>query len=156
MLEKLTWSVDSLDINAVVILETKEKADIFFEKIYPLWADPIVITGDGSYPKDENVKFAVLKKLQTSENLPVIVFHIPTFKSMNVLSKNLLLMTDLIREDTFRFYEKKPFNWTDTSLAAFMNFWTMQNSKLTRVDNLDSSWKEYRNPDSLDWYHDLT
>ena len=154
-MQEIIWSPESLDISVVTLFEKKEQADVFFEKIYPLWTDPIVVTEDGYYPVNPVLKEKVLTELKTNDKLPIILFSIISYIKMNVISKNILNVETLIKEDTYRFYNVKPFNWTDLGLVKLFSEFTKLKYYIERPNYLGDSWIEYVNPESLDWYHKL-
>lgn len=154
-MENLKWSNDSLDINVIVLFNRKKNADVFFERIYPLWADPIVVTEDGYYPTNPVLKSKVFDELKTNVNLPIIVFDMSSYAKMNVLSKNVLNVGELIKTDTYRFTKVKPFNWTDFGLATLFANFASFDKLFIRPNNEGDLWIKNINPESLDWYHDL-
>lgn len=151
----LKWDYDSVDITAVVLLAQKENADIFFERIYPLWSDAIIVTEDGFYPENEMLREKIKIELQTNHNLPVIVFSLSSYFKMNIISKNILNFEELIKKDSYRFTKIKPFNWTDFGIANLLFQFSSLNSSLLRPSSDEEIWYKNVNPESLNWCHKL-
>ena len=151
----LNWHHSSVDITAIVIFAKKENADIFFERLYPLWSDPIVVSEDGFYPEDSSLKEKILSELKTNSNLPIIVFNMASYVRMDILSKNILNAEELMKKDSYRFTKIKPFNWSDTGIASLLSHFASLNSSLLRPSSDDEIWFKKVNPESLDWYHKL-
>lgn len=145
------WETESIDLESVVVLRSEKSANIFFENIYPHWPEPVVVSADGIFPKDQKLKDFSMEKLRTDEKLPVILFGGDLKKTLNIISNKIFYMDEFLKSDLYRFYPgEAAFNWTERGIARFCFHW----SRMNRIDDR-KSFNDQRNtfnPESCKWY----
>ena len=148
------WSSESMYINSITILPNENNAQEFIDKIYPYWADTIIVSADGVFPKDEKLKELALAKLSEDQNLPVVVFGATYLKNLSIASKKKLIMDDFLKSDMYKFDESESvFNWNARSIATFCFIWVSQNGSDARLNYVDM--RTMHNPKSIRWYNNL-
>jgi hypothetical protein len=124
------------------------------ETVYQQWADTIVVSTDGVYPKDAQLKELVLSKLRTDQDLPVVVFGASCISVLEIVSNKILTMDAFFNADLYRFdSSESTFNWNERKIAVFISKWAEQISASTRID--DADYRPLFHPDSSKWYHRL-
>lgn len=147
------WAIDSIQVNCITVLKTAAAAELFLEKIYPVWTDTIVVSADGVYPKNPRMNSFIFDHLKTHSTVPVIVFGRSTIKKLDIASQNILKMDSFLTADFYRFSpNEKTFNWDDTMMAGFLNIWVRQLAN-GRENNADT--RPFFDPKSIQWYHNI-
>ena len=148
------WSSESIQVNSVTVVKSAASAELFIETVYQQWADTIVVSADGVYPKDAQLKELVLSKLCTDQDLPVVVFGASCISVLGIVSKKTLTMDAFFNADLYRFdSSESTFNWDERKIAVFISKWAEQISASTRID--DADYRPLFHPDSIKWYHRL-
>ena len=148
------WSSESIQVNSVTVVKSAAAAELFMETVYQWWADTIVVSADGIYPKDAQLKELVLSKLKTDANIPVVVFGASSIPNLGIVSNKILIMDEFFIADLYRFDSSESvFNWNERKIASFISKWAEQISAITRVN--DADYRPLYHPDSSKWYHRL-
>lgn len=61
--------IENIEIKHVVILDTDKAGDAYIERVFPYWVDVVVITLEGKYPLNPNLRKRVLDRLETDEDI---------------------------------------------------------------------------------------
>ena len=150
------WSLESIHVNSITILPSENTAQEFMDKIYPYWAESIIVSADGVFPKDEKLKELALAKLAEDQNLPVVVFGEIYLKNLSIASNKKLIMDEYLKRDMYKYDDSESvFNWNARSIATFCFIWVSQNQNGSdpRLNYVDM--RNMHNPESIRWYHDL-
>lgn len=118
-------SLDSVRINNVVLVADAKSAEIFFSKIFPHFTECYVVSADGVYPENGDLKKYVLDELATSTSIAIVIFGADAYREMNIVSERILVL-DRIIADCFskikiKSLSKKNFNEFDI-IWLMMNF----------------------------------
>ena len=148
------WSSESIQVNSITVVKSAAAAELFMQTIYNWWADTIVVSADGIYPKDTQLKELVLSRLQTDLNVPVVVFGATCISTLGIVSNKILTMDAFFMADLYRFdSSESAFNWDERKIAVFISKWAEQISASARAS--DADWRPLFHPDSSKWYHRL-
>jgi hypothetical protein len=147
------WSSESIQVNSITVVRSAESAELFMQTIYQHWADTIVVSVDGAYPKDTQLKELVMSKLQTDVAVPVVVFGASCLQTLEIVSTKILVMDGFFMADFYRFDSSEcVFDWNERKIAAFIAKWVNQLTN-NRKDYFD--YRPLYHPDSIKWYHRL-
>jgi hypothetical protein len=136
------------------VVKSAASAELFMQTIYQRWADTIVVSADGVYPKDNQLKELALSKLRTDQDLPVVVFGASAVSILGIVSKKTLTMDAFFNADLYRFdSSERVFNWDERKIAMFISKWAEQISDGARID--DADYRPLFHPESSEWYHRL-
>lgn len=145
------WKTESIDLDSLVVLRSEKSADLFFEKIYPHWPEPIVVSADGAFPKDQQLKDFSIEQLKTNKDLRVILFGGDLKNTLNIISDKILYIDYFLVNDLYRFVpSESAFNWTERGIARFCYNWILMNNVDDRKSFLDQ--RSTFNPESSKWY----
>jgi hypothetical protein len=148
------WSSESIHVNSITILPSENTAQEFMDKIYPHWAESIIVSADGVFPKDEKLKELALAKLVEDQNLPVVVFGEIYLKNLSIASNKKLIMDEYLKRDMYMYDDSESvFNWNARSIAMFCFIWVSQFGPEPRLNYVDM--RNIYNPQSIRWYHNL-
>jgi hypothetical protein len=148
------WSSESIQVNSITVVKSAETAELFMQTIYNWWADTIVVSADGTYPKDIQLKELVLSRLQTDLDVPVVVFGATCIPELGIVSNKTLTMDAFFMADLYRFDSSESiFNWDERKIGTFISKWAEQISASARSS--DADWRPLFHPDSSKWYHRL-
>jgi hypothetical protein len=149
------WSSESIQVNSITVVKSAAAAELFMQTIYQLWADTIVVSADGVYPKDAQLKELVMSKLQTDVAVPVVVFGASCHQILGIVSKKTLTMDAFFIADLYRFDSSEcTFNWDDRMIATFISKWAGQVLDGARRTD-DADYRPLYHPDSSKWFHRL-
>lgn len=148
------WSSESIQVNSITVVKSAAAAELFMQTVYQWWADTIIVSADGVYPKDTQLKELVLTKLRTDLEVPVVVFGASCATILEIVSKKILTMDEFFKADLYRFDSSEcAFNWNERMIAKFISKWAEQISASARID--DADYRPLFHPDSSKWYHRL-
>lgn len=118
-------SIKSVRVNNVVLVADAKAAEIFFTKIFPHFTECFVVSADGAYPENEELKKTVLEELATNPSIAVVIFGADAYREMNIASERLLVLdriiADCFSKTKIKSLFKKSFNEFDV-VWLMMNF----------------------------------
>lgn len=89
---KLTLSDPCVGIGKVAMFPSGKAARVYMERIFPHMADCYVISADGEYPKNPDVRVRVQGAIDRGEELKVIVFGNDSLRTFTPKSSRILVM----------------------------------------------------------------
>lgn len=145
------WHTESIFLNSIVVLKSEKSASLFLEKIYPYWTESVIVSADGAFPKDQQLKEFAFEQLKTNKDLPVILFNGNLQQQLEIVSNKILPLDIFFRDDMYRFDASEAyFNWNERSIARLCFQWVNLVNKNSRETYIDM--REMFNPESIKWY----
>lgn len=96
--EPLKIPLESVNIKNVILVGDAKAAEIFFKKIFPHYTECFVVSADGAYPEDENLRNQVLQELATNRSVAVVIFGADAYRKVQILSERILVMDRIVAD----------------------------------------------------------
>ena len=145
--------ISNIEINNVVLLDTNAAADLYMEKLFPLWSSVIVVSLEGKYPLNQDLKNRVFENLSNNTNLSILIFGAQAEK-FETASQKRMNMQSLFRLDLRRYpWEKPVFEFDEYKITELCRAFCDSPDK-NRLQSYNS-FIDAMIPESVKWYHDL-
>ena len=145
--------VSKIKINCVVVLDSDRAGDLYMEKLYPRWIEPIVYTIEGKYPYDKDLRQKCEYEFANNPNLTVFAFGSRS-ATMKTLSQKKLNMFSFFRKDLMYFNWQKPILDFDVDKIIHLMTAFYMPEDLDRITNYENQILAY-DSNSVKWYHHL-
>lgn len=145
--------VETVRIQHVIILDSNEAGDLYMERLYPLWIDPIVFTLEGKYPLNANLRDRVVSALANNKNINCILFGSKSEKYKTASDKKLCMGSFLMQDLTMYFWQSPRFDFNDEKIVDLMYLFC-NDRDTDRLSNYSKIFDAY-NKSSLKWFHAL-
>jgi hypothetical protein len=145
-----TWVLDR-----VLLFHDAKGAHAFLEVVFPRFANCLVVSADGIFPRNPDLAGRVRRALAEKEGVRVAVFGMSALKTIPVKSRRLLVMDELLMQDFKRHPVERGLSlgFTPEKLAFVLENFFSQWDKLERIGNAEfgySHFSEY-NQEKFDW-----
>jgi GNAT superfamily N-acetyltransferase len=121
----------------IVFIENKKMADYFYDKFYKHGLEYIIVTGDGSYPKDPDIKKHIWHKIKTDVNVSIVAFSKKSMQYLvNAATLNIIVLQDILENDitisnNFNDYTKHyKFNFNEILFSYLIHTLLVTNSEI--------------------------
>lgn len=144
---------DLIRIESVIILDSDNAGDIYMERLYPLWIEPVVFTIQGKYPIEKKLRERTIEELGTNKNLKIVAFGADSEKFVTASEKRLSLASLFIQDLTMYFWQEPVFEFNEQRIVKLIQEFCQSNdlNRLISYQNMFHSYKQ----SSIKWYHSL-
>jgi len=145
--------IDAIRVESVIILDSDQAGDIYMEKLFPLWIDPIVFTIEGKYPLHNGLRQRVIRELEDNKNVRCILFGAQSEKYKTATDRKLAMAPFFVQDLTSYFWQKPMFEFYEQRIVELMK----EFCEKVDTDRLDSYQPilDYYKKSSVKWYHSL-
>lgn len=145
--------VDAVRIESVIILDTDSAGDLYMEKLFPLWVDPIVFTIEGKYPLSLELRQRVLHELEHNPTVRCVLFGAQSEKCKTASDRKLPMAPFFVKDLTSYFWQKPMFEFDEQRIVELMK----EFCEKVDTERLGSykSILDYNKKSSIKWYHQL-
>ena len=119
---------DKLSHIGIIFLENKVVGDYFYDNFYKHGVEYIIVTGDGSYPKDIEVKAYMWDRIKNDPNVNIIIFSKKSMQYLvNAPTSNITILHDLLENDITKdkcfndYTENYKFNFNEISFSYIIH-----------------------------------
>lgn len=145
--------IDYVRFDSVIILDTDYAGDIYMERLFPLYVEPVVYTLEGKYPIHPLLRKKIESQLSTNSELKCILFGANAEKLKTATSKKLAMAPLLMHDLTMYFWQKPVFDFYEQSIIEIIKSFCFK-IDLDRLVAYDKSFDFYKQS-TIKWYHDL-
>jgi len=147
----------NIEIRNVVLLDTDLAGDLYMERLFPLWTDVVVVTLEGKYPVNSNLKNRVLQELKDNADLFCMTFGASSDRYLLKTQKRFKMAYFLMRDLKNYDHHFLEFNFDEELLVSIMMSLTespIAAGNLIRISEynymIDTAL-----PESVNWCHSL-
>ncbi len=145
--------INNIEIRNIVLIDKDSSADLYMQELFPLWVDVVVVSLEGKYPLNADLRSTVLELLKTNPNLNIFIYGANAEKFVTASQKRLS-MYSILGLDLRRYPWQKPvFDFDEFKIVELCKAFAMSQD-LSRLQNYNM-YINVMMPDSIKWYHEL-
>lgn len=151
---KLT-NLEIVPIKNIVLLPTQYSAELYFEKIFDLFIDCIIVTIDKTYPLNPDLGDNVWEKLENDEDLNIVVFGYDCLSKIKIKSKKIFVLDDILLSDFDKtLLDSSSLDINEYKIFLIIKSFFDQDKKIKMSNRISSEYtrlKRYRNDTNNNW-----
>lgn len=152
-----TEDIQNIEIRNIILLDKDRAGDLYMEKVFPLWTDVIVVTLEGKYPVNADLRNRVMQELKDNPNLFCMTFGANSDSYPLKTQKRFKMAYFLLRDIRNYDHHFSEFNFDEELLVSIMMSLTespVMAGNLIRVNQYDHLLNSVI-PESVNWIHSL-
>lgn len=147
-----TWVIDR-----IVLFTESTSAQLFMQHVFPINCNCIIVSRDGVYPRNPELRARVESAVRENPKLRVAVFNVAALRGWDLVSDRVLVMDEFIMQD-FKHHPAERLNRLDfnpTKIAFMIDCFFNQWDRIPRAGNVAFAYRNFKEYRELDWKADL-
>jgi hypothetical protein len=141
-----------VDCTKLVLVKDAAAAAAYQKLLWPIYVNAVLISADGTYPLDADLRARAFATLAEDPHAVIIVFNFDSTKQLSIATNRLLVMDDLLLSSRMRsrHHQRYDLELDCAAVAKIMHSFYSQWNRLEQANNFTESYATFKDYTSFD------